>query len=447
MILNEMARWAKQKGLDIITTADFTHPLWYRELMSQLKETSEGLYALKSSAFAKASADKQNKTLFLLSSEISSIYKQGEKLRRIHNLVFAPNLETVEKINKEFTKRAFNLIADGRPIIGLSSENLLELLLSIDKNILLIPCHVWTPHFGMYGSASGFDSIEECFGKYSNYIYGVETGLSSDPEMNWQIEELKTRSILSFSDAHSGAKMGREATVFANRKNGISNSKFPVSKKAENVSYNDIANAIKREKSSKLEIQYTIEFYPEEGKYHYSGHRNCKVVRGPQETKRDGNICPVCKRRLTEGVLYRLGQLSDENLLGKAEAKVSSTGIKWYTDTTKNHPPFAKLVPLNEIIAEVFLSTVQSQKVKDAFDNLCETFGSEIEVLLKTPLSQIEKIGSAKLSEGLDKVRRGNIVIDPGYDGEYGKVKIWNGNGTNIQSVEEKQESQLGLQF
>ena len=171
------------------------------------------------------------------------------------------------------------------------------------------------------------------------------------------------------------------------------------------------------------------------------------MVRGPQETKRDGNICPVCKRRLTEGVLYRLGQLSDENLLGKAEAKVSSTGIKWYTDTTKNHPPFAKLVPLNEIIAEVFLSTVQSQKVKDAFDNLCETFGSEIEVLLKTPLSQIEKIGSAKLSEGLDKVRRGNIVIDPGYDGEYGKVKIWNGNGTNIQSVEEKQESQLGLQF
>lgn len=216
----EMARWASLKGLDVITAADFTHPLWFRELKSQLKESSEGLYKLKSN---------QNKTLFLLSTEISSIYKQGEKLRRIHNLVFAPNLETVEKINKEFTRRAFNLLADGRPIIGLSSKDLLELLLNIDKNIMLIPCHVWTPHFGMYGSASGFDSIEECFGDLSKYIYGIETGLSSDPEMNWQIEELKTRSILSFSDAHSGAKMGREATVFANRKNGISNSKFPIS--------------------------------------------------------------------------------------------------------------------------------------------------------------------------------------------------------------------------
>src|SRR3989344_5971964 len=288
MILSEMARWAKQKGLDIITTADFTHPLWYRELMSQLKETSEGLYALKSSAFAKASADKQNKTLFLLSSEISSIYKQGEKLRRIHNLVFAPNLETVEKINKEFTKRAFNLIADGRPIIGLSSENLLELLLSIDKNILLIPCHVWTPHFGMYGSASGFDSIEECFGKYSNYIYGVETGLSSDPEINWQIEELKTRSILSFSDAHSGAKMGREATVFTTKigksaevthKNfrvhsagkissstqkasgaNANSENFVSSSRNTQLSYNDIVSAIKRDPKGSLEIQYTVEF-------------------------------------------------------------------------------------------------------------------------------------------------------------------------------------------
>ena len=441
-----MARWASLKGLDIISASDFTHPLWFRELKSQLKESSEGLYALKSSAFAKASADKQNKTLFLLSTEISSIYKQGEKLRRIHNLVFAPNLETVEKINKEFTKRAFNLIADGRPIIGLSSKDLLELLLSIDKNILLIPCHVWTPHFGMYGSASGFDSIEESFGNLSDYIYGIETGLSSDPQMNWQIEELRTRSILSFSDAHSGAKMGREATVFQ-IKNGAEVAPPGRDSPRLDISYQDIVKAIKRDPKGSFEIQYTVEFYPEEGKYHYSGHRNCKVVRGPQETRKDGNTCPICKRRLTEGVLYRLEQLSNENLLGKVETKISQSGIKWYTDTTKNHPPFVKLVPLNEIIAEAFSSTVSSQKVKDAFDNLCENLGSEIEVLLKTPLSQIEKMGGAKLSEGIDRVRRGNIVVDPGYDGEYGRVKIWNGEDTIVQSVEEKQESQLDLQF
>ncbi len=438
MVLPEMAKWAGLKGLDIISAADFTHPLWFRELKSQLEESSEGLYKLKSN---------NNHTQFLLSTEISSIYKQGEKLRRIHNLVFAPNLETVEKINKEFTKKSFNLIADGRPIIGLSSKDLLELLLSIDKNILLIPCHVWTPHFGLYGSASGFDSIEECFGNLSDYIYGIETGLSSDPEMNWQIEELKTRSILSFSDAHSGAKMGREATVFQIKNSTEVAPPGRGSPRNTQITYNDITSAIKRDPKGIFEIQYTIEFYPEEGKYHYSGHRNCKVVRGPQETRKDGNTCPVCKRRLTEGVLYRLEQLSNENLLGKVESKISQSGIKWYTDTTKNHPPFAKLVPLNEIIAEAFSLTVSSQKVKDAFDNLCETFGSEIEILLKTPPSEIEKMSGPKLSEGIDKVRRGNIVVDPGYDGEYGKVKIWNSEDNIVQTTEEKQESQLGLQF
>src|SRR3989338_5538903 len=246
MVLSEMARWASLKGLDVISAADFTHPLWFRELKSQLRETSDGLYSLESGIRNQESG---KSPLFLLTTEIASIYKQGEKLRRIHNLVFAPNLETVEKINKEFTKRAFNLIADGRPIIGLSSENLLELLLSIDKNILLIPCHVWTPHFGMYGSASGFDSIEECFGKFSNYIYGIETGLSSDPEMNWQVEELKTRSILSFSDAHSGAKMGREATVFT-----IQNSKLHImilltqsrEKKIQSYKFNTLLNFIRK---------------------------------------------------------------------------------------------------------------------------------------------------------------------------------------------------------
>lgn len=431
MVLPNMAKWARLKGVDILSATDFTHPLWFRELRSQIEEVSDGLYSLKS----------EKKVFFLLSTEISSIYKQGDKIRRIHNLVFAPNLKTVEKINKEFLRRAFNLLSDGRPIIGLSAENLLELVLSIDPETFIIPCHVWTPHFGMYGSASGFDSMEESFGRYSNYIYGVETGLSSDPEMNWKIAELKNRSIVSFSDAHSLTKMGREATVFAPRKNGIPNSKL----KIPNLSYKSIFKAIRRDGDSDLKIAYTIEFYPEEGKYHFSGHRNCKVVKGPLEIRKDGNVCPLCKKRLTEGVLYRVQQLSDKSLIEIMEAKISSNGIKWYIDKTKNHPPFVKLVPLLEILSEALGSTSLSQKTKTTYVNLCETFGSEIEVLLKAKLSEIEKTAGAKVSQAIEKVRRGNIIVEPGYDGEYGKVKIWNQKKEGGREEEKKTESQMGL--
>lgn len=434
MVLPQMAKWARIKGIDILSACDFTHPLWFRELKSQLRETNEGLYTFKS----------EGKPFFLLSTEISSIYKQGNRLRRIHNLIFAPNLETVEKINKEFLKRGFNLSADGRPIIGLSCVNLLELLLSIDSRIFLIPCHVWTPHFGMYGSASGFDSIEEAFDQYSKYIYGIETGLSSDPEMNWQMEELKTRSILSFSDAHSNPKMGREATIFT-----IQNSKDKIQKLDSKVkiSYHDIMRAIKGEKNSDFEIGYTIEFYPEEGKYHFSGHRNCKVVKGPDETRKNGNICPVCKRILTEGVLYRVQQLSDKKLIGKVESKLSPSGIKWYVDKTQIHPPFVKLVPLLEIIAEALSTTTSSPKAKNLYDSLCKEFGSEIEVLLKVQIEDIKKAGGVKISEGIDKVRKGDIVIDPGYDGEYGKVKIWNDHKKAEKSNEAISHSQIGIDF
>ena len=198
MVLPEIARWGAKKGIDILSAADWTHPLWMREIKAQLEEKEEGLYGLKSQII---------KPLFLLSTEIASIYKQGEKLRRIHNLIFAPNMETAEKISKELIKRGCNLHSDGRPIIGITSKNLLELIMTIDERAMLIPCHVWTPHFGVYGSASGFDSLEEAFGELSKYIYGIETGLSSDPEMNWTMKELANRSILSFSDAHSLPKM------------------------------------------------------------------------------------------------------------------------------------------------------------------------------------------------------------------------------------------------
>ena len=428
MVLPEMARWASLKGLDIISAADFTHPLWFRELKSQLKETSQGLYSLESGIRNQESG---KSPLFLLTTEIASIYKQGEKLRRIHNLVFAPNLETVEKINKEFTKRGFNLIADGRPIIGLSSKDLLELLLSIDKNILLIPCHVWTPHFGVYGSKSGFDSLDEAFGDLASYVYGIETGISSDPEMNWRLAELKDRSILSFSDAHSPANMAREAVAF----------------ELAAPTYENIIKAIMRKGGTKDRIAYTIEFYPEEGKYHYSGHRSCKISFAPSEIAEKGTTCPVCRHEFTEGVALRIEQLAGAEFAKVYEEKESARGVKWYTDKSKNHPPYVKLVRLAQVIGGAMEVSDKSIKVQAVYDKVTHELGSEIEVLLKTPLSQIEKTGGAKLSQGLDKVRRGNIVIDPGYDGEYGKVRIWNSDSNIVQAAEEKQKSQLGLQF
>nr|MBI5455543.1 AAA family ATPase [Candidatus Levybacteria bacterium] len=217
MNLQNMALWASKKGLDILSASDWTHPLWFREITAELEEAEQGLFKLSAkggSASGGKSQNQQSAIRFLLSVEVSSIYTQGGKVRRIHNLIWAPSFETCEKISTELRNRGCNLNSDGRPIIGLSSIALAELVFSIDKNAMIIPCHAWTPWFSLYGSNSGFDSIDECFGEYAKYIYGVETGLSSDPYMNWQIKELETRSILSFSDAHSMAKMGREATVF-----------------------------------------------------------------------------------------------------------------------------------------------------------------------------------------------------------------------------------------
>jgi len=435
MVLSEMATWAAKKGLNLITTSDFTHPLWFRSIKSELEEAGTGIYKLK-----KTTNQKAKDVRFILTTEIASIYKQGGKLRRIHNLVFAPSIEMVEKINKEFLSRACNLSSDGRPIVGLSSKNLLEMLLDIDKGIILIPCHAWTPHFGIYGSASGFDSIKESFEELSNYIYGVETGISSDPWMNWQIEELKNRSILSFSDAHSLPKMGREATV------------FEINKTLDTLSYMDIGKAISypmRKKSGRnvvgeSGVSYTIEFFPEEGRYHYTGHRNCKVIKSPQQIKTDGNICPVCSKKLTEGVMYRVQQLAKEGSDFKPyNSHVDSRGTLWMDDPEKNHPSFVKLVPLNEIIAESISSSVGSEKVKIKFDELCLEFGSEINILLKTPVQDLVKVAGEKIAEGVVKVRKGDIIIEPGYDGEYGKVKIWNGAiasaGDKKSSSEENQ--------
>ncbi len=410
MTLPVMAQFALRKGLDILTASDWTHTVWFKEIQAKLEEAGQGVYALKDAIGDKGDRRDKKDVLFILSTEISSIYKQGDKLRRIHNLVFVPDFATAEKVIKELLKRGCNLSADGRPIVGLSSRNLLELILSIDERCLLIPCHVWTPHFGVYGSKSGFDSLEEAFGDLSENVYGIETGISSDPEMNWRIRELSNRSILSFSDAHSPANMAREATAF----------------ELEAPSYENIRKAIMRKGGVKNRISYTIEFYPKEGKYHFSGHRNCKTSLSPEEVKEKGNICPVCGRVLTEGVAPRIEQLGGAANAAFYKEKISDGGIKWYTDKTRNHPPYVKLVRLEQIIAAGLGVTTGSQKVPEMYVKLCTKFGSELNILLKTDLKAVEKVAGERIAQSLNKVRRGEISMSPGYDGEYGKVKIWN---------------------
>jgi len=424
MTLHVMAQYARQKGIDILTASDFTHPVWFKEIKEQLVEAGEGVYKLKTD-------NEKLKTIhFLLSTEISSIYKQGDKLRRIHNLVFVPSLEVAEKVNFELLKRGCNVSADGRPIVGISAKNLLEMLLAIDERCLLIPCHVWTPHFGVYGSASGFDSLDEAFGDLAKYVYGIETGISSDPGMNWEIKELMNRSILSFSDAHSAPKMGREATVF----------------ELEKVTYENIRRAIMRDTTQKNTIVYTLEFYPEEGKYHFSGHRNCKVAQGPDEIRAGGNICPVCNRRLTEGVLFRVQQVADSALLDRVAKHNNTQGLRWYTDKRGIQPPYVKMVPLLEVVAESLGMGVGGKRVQALYDKVCLELGSELDILMKMPLDEIESVGGENLVEAITKVRGGDIAIIPGYDGEYGKVQIWDVPlSTSRRKLENK--AQLKLEF
>lgn len=447
MTLSVMAAYARQKGLDILSAADFTHPLWFAAMREILVEAEEGLYVSR-----EESPDEPRKVRFLLSTEISSIYKHGDKLRRIHNLIFVPNLAVADKVNTELVARGCNITADGRPIVGISSRNLLELLLTIDARCYLIPCHIWTPHFGIYGSASGFDSLEEAFGDLAPYVFGIETGLSSDPDMNWQVKELMHRSILSFSDAHSPAKMSREATVLELEAPTYENIRQAfmrlsvIASEREAIS-SGIAMSSPTPRNDKNKIAYTLEFYPEEGKYHFSGHRNCKIIQGPDEIRADGNLCTVCRRRLTEGVLYRVQQLADPTLLTRAQEKGVTDGIKWYTDNLNIQPDYIKLVPLLEIVAESLGSTVMSMKSKNLYAKLCAELASEIDILLTTSLADIERIGGEVVAEGISKVRGGNIAIDPGYDGIFGKVAIWTEEEKRSNKMKSKRGPQLRLDF
>jgi len=411
MEISQINLWASRKGIDLVGTADFTHPLWFRELKINLNEVQDGVYGFKNPL------KKQSNPLFLLTTEISSIYRQNGHSHRIHNLILAPNLDVVEEINNKLRSYGVNLMSDGRPITGLSTPQLCEIIFSVSRDCLVIPAHIWTPWYSLYGSNSGFDSLKDCFREFAGEIKAIETGLSSDPAMNWRIVELDKRSILSFSDAHSPQKLGREATVFE-------------VEDIKKLKYEDIKQAIINNR-----IAYTIEFYPEEGKYHWTGHRLCQVKQSPEQTIKSGVICPVCGRRLTIGVMQRVEELASrsvEDVMGEKNHLVKSkTG----------RPPYFMVVPLLEIIAESMGKTVNSQAVNNRYEQMVEKFGSEFEVLLKTPVKFIAQGFDEKIAEAINRVRQGQIFVDPGYDGVFGVVKIW----PDSKEKEEEQKEQMRL--
>ncbi|MGB9726495.1 MAG: endonuclease Q family protein [Minisyncoccia bacterium] len=392
MDLEHIALAAKEKGINIIATADFTHPLWFKELKEKLEPAEDGLYKLKPKALITGSQKNisgNNQVRFIVSTEISNIYQRGGKTRRIHNLIVLPSLEAAEKINKVLSWQG-NLKSDGRPILGLDSEELLKIVFEAEPQAMFIPCHIWTPWFGVFGSMSGFDSLEEAFGENTKYISVLETGLSSDPKMNWRLSKLDNFALVSNSDAHSPNNLGREANVFE-----------------LDLNYSSLREAILKKDKSKF--LFTIEFFPEEGKYHYDGHRLCHVSMSPEERKKVKGICPVCNRPLTIGVLSRVDELADRE-----------NGF-----IPHNAIPFKSLVPLKEIIAETFGVGVNTKLVEEKYRSLISSFENEFNILLDVPLEEILKVTDSEIVEGIKRVRGGNLYIEPGYDGEYGKVKIF----------------------
>ncbi|MBN1779400.1 MAG: DNA helicase UvrD [Candidatus Buchananbacteria bacterium] len=375
-------QWARIKGIDIVGTADFTHPLWFKELQTKLVEEKPGLFKLKGT---------DGQVLFLITTELSCIYSQGGKVRRIHLCVFAPDLKTVEQINKRLTDRNVNLRSDGRPIMGLSAEELTKIILDVNSSCMVVPAHAWTPWFSVFGSNSGFDSIQECFGSMTKYIYAIETGLSSDPPMNWRLSALDHLTLISNSDAHSPGNLGREANV------------FDIDPKK--LSYKEIYRIL--EKKDTKNFLYTIEFFPQEGKYHWDGHRDCGIQFSPQETKKNKGICPKCKKKLTIGVDYRVDELADRPV-----------GFK------NNFIGYKSLVPLPEIISDVIGIGPKSKKVQTMYENLIKSGDNEFKILLDLSFDDLQSITEPEIATAIVNVREGKVEISPGYDGVYGKVNV-----------------------
>jgi uncharacterized protein (TIGR00375 family) len=384
LVLSNIEKACRIKGVDIIATGDFTYPAWFEAIKNELVETApgSGLYHLK--------AAPDDKIKFILSTEVALIYKDAEKVRRIHLVIHAPNIAAVEKLNKQLDNK-FNIRSDGRPILGIKAPELVALLLKIDSRFLIYPAHIWTPWFSVFGSKSGFDTMEECFKEQTENIYAYETGLSSDPEMNWRLSALDKLTVLSNSDAHSLVNIGREANVME--------IEAP-------LTYQKIYDNVKFKRGMK----FTIEFYPEEGMYHFDGHRDCGFSCEPAQSRKLKNICPKCQKPLIIGVLNRVEELADRPV-GFRPAQAA---------------PFKKLVELDKIIAEALgVKSRSAASVQKQYQQLINKFGSELSILLDLDLAKISKEIDSRIIEGLSRVRSGELIIEPGFDGQYGKINIF----------------------
>lgn len=383
--------WARKKGISLIGTGDFTHPVWREELKERFVSEGNGLYRLRD-AFVKEESRKfpGEGTRFVVSGEISSIYKKNGKTRKVHNVILLPGLEAADAMAQRLEKIG-NIHSDGRPILGLDSHDLLEMMLDVCPEGILIPAHIWTPHFSVLGAKSGFDSVEECFEELAPYIHALETGLSSDPAMNWRISKLDRYQLVSNSDAHSPSKLGREANLLD-----------------IDCSYEGLYRAIQTGEG----LEGTVEFFPEEGKYHFDGHRKCGVSLSPVEAERLGGICPVCGKKLTMGVDHRVEQLAD-----RAEGFVKKDGKK-----------YESLVPLPEVISTCMGYSAASKKVQGCFEQMIQTLGTEFDILRNVPSEDIKSCAGERIAEGIENVRTGNVKRIPGYDGEYGKIELFDEN-------------------
>jgi uncharacterized protein (TIGR00375 family) len=380
MEVETLAVWARRKGIKVLGTGDFTHPLHLQDLKTKLAPAGGGLYHLK---------DDPDGPRFLLTAEVSNMYTQGGKGRRIHTILFAPSLEIAEQIGAGLARYG-KIASDGRPIFGFPAKDLVKRILDISPECLLIPAHAWTPWFSVFGASSGFNSLAECFEEETGHIRAVETGLSSDPEMNWRLSALDPITLISNSDAHSPNKLGREANIFNC-----------------DLTYGAIADAIRRKDPRRF--LFTIEFFPEEGKYHYDGHRNCNASFSPKETKKLKGLCPVCGRRVTVGVMNRVEELAD-----RPEGAVPDKAV-----------PAMHMVPLEEIIAEALGVGTNAVSVEREYLRLVEQGGSEFAILMELSPEDLGTFVPPMILEGILRVREGRLLITPGFDGVFGKVRIF----------------------
>ena len=385
MDVEHISRSAKIKGIDLMGTGDFTHPSYLAELKGKLVDGGNGLFTYQ-------------ETHFILTAEVSSDFYSKGKGRRIHNVIFAPSFQTAERLNAQLQGYG-RLASDGRPDLRLDGPDLVRLVLNTDPDCLIIPAHVWTPWFSLFGANSGFDSVEECYGDQTPNIYALETGLSSDPPMNWRLSSLDRFALISNSDAHSPSKIGREANVFNT-----------------DMDYNSIISAIKNRDNGKF--LHTVEFFPQEGKYHFDGHRKCDVTLTPRETMSNNDRCPKCGQKLTIGVMHRVEELAD-----RPEGYIPPGAI-----------PCKHLVPLLEIIAESIGKGVDTVGVKNMYESLVQQFGPEFHILLDLPEEQLCREFPGRVGQGIIKVRRGELNIRPGYDGVFGVVKIFGEDGQKDQA-------------